>query len=109
MFRLCALWFANSSNLTVNKLIKVSVCECKLLQEASITVSVVLTIIFVLIFQEGSSLLESRKFLPLMYQLAARMSNRHTFTDFQKILQEVRVYYGMCKTMLQCMYNQMND
>lgn len=75
-------------------------CECKLVKEASITVSVVLIIIFVLIFQEGSSLLESRKFLPLMYQLAARMSDRHAFSDFQKILQEVRVDYGMCKSML---------
>ena len=33
VFRLCALWFANSNNSTVNKLIKVHVagmCECKL-------------------------------------------------------------------------------
>lgn len=108
MFRLCALWFANFSNSTVNKLIKVSVCV-NVNYLKSLNISFCSVSYFILIFQEGSSLLESRKFLPLMYQLAARMSNRHTFTDFQKILQEVRVYYGMCKTMLQCMYNQMND
>ena len=47
------------------------------------------TVVHIPVVQEGSSSLESRKFLPLMYQLAARMSARQAFSDFQKILQEV--------------------
>ena len=86
MFRLCALWFANSNNSTVNKLIKVEYVNVNLLQKTSVTVTVFYC---VLVIQEESSSLESRKFLPLMYQLAARMSARHAFSDFQKILQEV--------------------
>ena len=44
----------------------------------------------VCVSQEGAAQLESRKFLPLLYQLAARMSARNLATDpFQHILQEV--------------------
>ena len=40
--------------------------------------------------QKGSTKIESRKFLPLLYQLAARMSARSLATDpFQSTLQEV--------------------
>lgn len=63
VFRLCALWFANCTSSAVNELVS-----------------------------EGVALLESRKFLPLMYQLAARMSAQTTPTDpFQQILQQVCV------------------
>lgn len=44
----------------------------------------------VLITQEGISQLESCKFIPLMYQLAARMSSKNLSSDtFQEVLQEV--------------------
>ena len=47
--------------------------------------------------QEGASQLQSRKFLPLMYQLAARMSARTLATDlFQQTLQQVCVYIYAC-------------
>ena len=47
--------------------------------------------------QEGASQLQSRKFLPLMYQLAARMSARTLATDlFQQTLQQVCVYTYAC-------------
>ena len=63
VFRLCALWFANASSPTINELL-----------------------------QEGVARLESRKFLPLMYQLAARMSAQTLTSDpFQQILQKVYV------------------
>ena len=43
--------------------------------------------------QKGSTKIESRKFLPLLYQLAARMSARSLATDpFQSTLQEVYMY-----------------
>jgi len=42
------------------------------------------------LMQEGASQLQSRKFLPLMYQLAARMSARTLASDpFQQTLQQV--------------------
>ncbi len=44
-----------------------------------------------LFLQEGISQLESCKFIPLMYQLAARMSSKNLASDsFQEVLQEVR-------------------
>lgn len=42
----------------------------------------------VLCMQEGISHLESHKFIPLMYQLAARMSSKTS--PFQEVLQQVR-------------------
>ena len=46
--------------------------------------------IIVCILQEGVSQLESYKFIPLMYQLAARMSLKNLASDsFQEVLQEV--------------------
>ena len=42
--------------------------------------------------QEGASQLEKSKFIPLMYQLAARMSSKSPANDtFQEVLQEVSI------------------
>ncbi|XP_033125672.1 serine-protein kinase ATM-like [Anneissia japonica] len=61
MFRVCSLWFDNASDADVNNAI-----ECAL------------------------GKLESRKFLPLMPQLAARMTTKeHGRVNFQKVLQDV--------------------
>jgi len=41
--------------------------------------------------QESIAIVESRKFLPLLYQLAARVSKTALESDlFQQVLQEVR-------------------
>ena len=48
-----------------------------------------------LILQNDSSRLESRKFIPLMYQLAARMSARQARSEFQTILQDVRQHVAL--------------
>ena len=50
-----------------------------------------LFLMFLSLMQESVSVVESRKFLPLLYQLAARMSKKALEGDpFQQVLQEVR-------------------
>jgi len=78
VFWLVSLWFANYANYTVNLIMKVCVL---------VYVSVLLSIICVL--QESAGKVTSHKFLPLIYQLAARMSNSHD--HFQLTLQEVNI------------------
>ena len=53
-------------------------------------VAVILWLLVLVVVQNAADQLESRKFLPLIYQLAARMSDITVdSSEFQKILQEV--------------------
>jgi ataxia telangiectasia mutated family protein len=59
MFRLCSLWFNNSGNQKVNKILKAK-----------------------------AKAIPSRKFLPLIYQIASRMSASDT-SPFQEVLSSI--------------------
>lgn len=89
VFRLASLWLENGGVAAVNATMKVSEGHTPpLVARMSFSISVPL--------QKGVKKIPSHKFLPLMYQLAARMGTQMASEDsgFQDVLHSVRL--GRC-------------